>query len=428
MTDFGYGICNKGYIEGPVTIRTILTCTLLVFAVAATPQDLDEGRQAYESGDYETALRILRPLAEQRNSEAQYQIGWVFQPYDWSKAVYWWRHAAEQGHAKAQDAMGMAYNYGFGVQQNDREATKWYRMAAEQGYSDAQYSLGEAYGLGKGVTKDPAEALNWYRLWAIQDDAIAKYGLGVRLKSGIVVPQDQVEAVKWFRRAAELGHIYAQYDLGVAYFTGEGVPRDHVEAAKWYRRAAEQGHASAQYNIGIAYDLGLGMPQNHVEAVRWFRAAADQSHAFAQYKLGFAYASSQGVHQDIVYAHVWSNLAAAQGNESSKIMRDDLQSRMSREQVAEAQQIASSWQPGSPLGLGEGVSFIQRALWKLGHSPGTIDGRIGLRTRSAIRAFQQEQGLPVDGEVSAKLVQALRYALADQAIEDAVLEDASDMH
>ena len=87
---------------------------------------------------------------------------------------------------------------------------------------------------------------------------------------------------------------------------------------------------------------------------------------------------------------------------------------MSREQVAEAQRIASSWQPGSPLGLGEGTSFIQRALWQLGHSPGTIDDRAGPQTRTAIRAFQQEQGLPVDGEVSEELKRALLVTLATE--------------
>ena len=43
------------------------------------------------------------------------------------------RQAAEQGHADAQYNLGLMYDRGDGVPENDAEAVKWYRMAAEQG-------------------------------------------------------------------------------------------------------------------------------------------------------------------------------------------------------------------------------------------------------------------------------------------------------
>ena len=48
------------------------------------------------------------------------------------------RHAAEQGDADAQFTLGFRYEYGLGVPQDDAEAVRWYRLAAEQGNASAQ--------------------------------------------------------------------------------------------------------------------------------------------------------------------------------------------------------------------------------------------------------------------------------------------------
>lgn len=75
-------------------------------------------------------------------------------------AIKWFRMAAENGIADAQEALGRHY-----VQESDfQEAAKWYRLAAEQGHSLAQYELGKMYAEGRGVTKDLYEAAKWCRL------------------------------------------------------------------------------------------------------------------------------------------------------------------------------------------------------------------------------------------------------------------------
>ena len=45
---------------------------------------------------------------------------------------------------------------------------KWYQLAADQGHADAQYSLGVSYETGKGVAEDNAEAVKWYQRAAEQ--------------------------------------------------------------------------------------------------------------------------------------------------------------------------------------------------------------------------------------------------------------------
>jgi hypothetical protein len=53
------------------------------------------------------------------------------------------------------------------------------------------------------------------------------------------------------------------------------------------------------------------------------------------------------------------------------------------------------------------VTLIQRALAQNGYDPGPADGLMGMRTRQAIRKFQQDHGLKVDGESSVALLAAL---------------------
>ena len=59
--------------------------------------------------------------------------GW---PQSDAEAVKWYRKAAEQGHAAAQNNLGAMYANGQGVARSDAEAVKWFRKAAEQGYAD----------------------------------------------------------------------------------------------------------------------------------------------------------------------------------------------------------------------------------------------------------------------------------------------------
>lgn len=53
------------------------------------------------------------------------------------------------------------------------------------------------------------------------------------------------------------------------------------------------------------------------------------------------------------------------------------------------------------------VRRVQSALTKKGYDPGPIDGQIGRRTSLAIEAFQKDQGLHADGELSPALLRLL---------------------
>ena len=86
--------------------------------------DFDKGLDAYDRGDYATALREFKPLAEQGDAYAQYNLGVMYDkgqgvPKDYKTAVKWYTLAAEQGDADAQNNLGLMYDEGKGVPQND---------------------------------------------------------------------------------------------------------------------------------------------------------------------------------------------------------------------------------------------------------------------------------------------------------------------
>jgi len=162
------------------------------------------------------------------------------------------------------------------------------------------------------------------------------------------VPKDTAEAVKWYRLAAKQGYGTAQGNLGLMYDKGQGVPKDDAEAVKWYRLAAEQGHAAAQLNLGVMYDKGQGVPKDAAEAVKWYRLAAKQGDAGAQFNLSGMYWRGEGTPQNYVLAYSWVSIAAANGHADARKFRDLLAEKMTREQIAEAQRLAATFQPKQP--------------------------------------------------------------------------------
>ena len=181
---------------------------------------------------------------------------------------------------------------------------------------------------------------------ADQGNASAQSYLGFMYEIGEGVSKNEAEAMKWYRLAADQGEAVAQINLGRMYADGRGVPENDTEAVKWFRLAADQGVADAQFNLGVMYADGQGVPENDTEAVKWFRLAADQDVADAQFNLGVMYADGQGVPEDYVLGFAWLNLAAAQGNERASEYRDNLQTRMNADQIAQAQEMSATLSDG----------------------------------------------------------------------------------
>ena len=112
--------------------------------------DYKGGIDAFNREDYAAAYRTWQPLAEQGDVDAQFMLGVLYVngwgvPQDDIEASRWNRRAAEQGAVDAQSFMGYMYDDCVGVPQDDVEATRWYRKAVEQGDVEAQYELSDRY-------------------------------------------------------------------------------------------------------------------------------------------------------------------------------------------------------------------------------------------------------------------------------------------
>ena len=86
------------------------------------------GKRAAEHGFIEGATIVGNMYSEGRPRVKQ----------DYSKALHWYRKAADAGDAYAQYWVGVFYEFGFGVEKNLENAFCWYRKAKESGYKTAQ--------------------------------------------------------------------------------------------------------------------------------------------------------------------------------------------------------------------------------------------------------------------------------------------------
>jgi len=170
-----------------------LLCLVLLCAQPALADSLTDAETAIGRRDYVSALNILRPLAEQGDATAQFQLGHL-----WAT--------------------------GSGVPQDNAEAAKWYLSAAVRGYVRAQATAGEMYAEGKGVQRDPAEAVRWYRKAAERMCAPAMVALGVMYAEGKGVRKDQAEALRWWQQAANIGDLRARDLIRKARAQANGAP------------------------------------------------------------------------------------------------------------------------------------------------------------------------------------------------------------
>ena len=118
------------------------------------------------------------------------------------------------GDADEWNNLGLAYQYGKdGKPKNYSEAARYYRMAAEQGHAGAQNNLGFCYHNGWGVPKDMTQAAMWYKKSADQGNAWGQSNYGTCLEFGWGVKKNLSAAIDMYCRAAAQGHASAKKHL-----------------------------------------------------------------------------------------------------------------------------------------------------------------------------------------------------------------------
>jgi hypothetical protein len=176
-------------------LTAILCVTLAVLLGSAGMSwsaDFQKGVDAYNRGDYATALREWKPLAEQGNAPAQTNLGVMYAkgrgvPQNFETAMKLHTLAAEQGNVLAQFNLGLMYEDGHGVPKNYKTAVRWYRLGAEQGYARAQSNLGAMYADGQGVLQDYVRAHMWFDIAASSGHENIMENVTVRRMGGVFI-------------------------------------------------------------------------------------------------------------------------------------------------------------------------------------------------------------------------------------------------
>ncbi len=144
----------------------LIACAILPAALPAWAGPLEDGLAAYKKGEFDAAVALLRPLAEQGNAQAEEKLGRMYQR---GKGVKWYRLAADQGNPLAQVGLGYMLLDGSSEKPDVEGAAAMFSKAAAQGDALAMLALGTLYELGRGVTKDWVQAHKWYALASVDD-------------------------------------------------------------------------------------------------------------------------------------------------------------------------------------------------------------------------------------------------------------------
>jgi TPR repeat protein len=251
------------------------------------------GEESNSEERREKALECFQRAAEQGHAGAQNQLGLAYAKSGNEKAaIEWFFRAAKQEYADAQNNLGMMERKSGRYE----EALAWFRRAAAWECSSALYNMGRMYEHGWGVERDAGLAAGWFRRAAEQGDTDSQFYVAGKYLEGGVDMQDKIET-EYFENAARRGHAGAQLCLGWLYTEGLGVLLDTGLAAEWFEKAGIQGLAAAQFCLGWLLAERGGRVFDD-EAAAWFQESAEQGYADAWFGLGVLYAGESALWQD----------------------------------------------------------------------------------------------------------------------------------
>jgi TPR repeat protein len=125
---------------------------LAVLPLAVSAQDLKKGLEAYDVGDFQTALIYFKDIA-------------AGPPYEYEDSISINGFTQVIPVGQVRHYLGLIHEHGgHGVLQDYAEAIKWYRLAAEQGKASAQVNLGLMYQGGLGLLQSNVMAHMWFNI------------------------------------------------------------------------------------------------------------------------------------------------------------------------------------------------------------------------------------------------------------------------
>lgn len=247
-------------------------------------------------------------------------------------------------------------------------------------------------------------------LWTVQftgcaqvDQAKTSLANQIAFENGnkAMANEDYDLAADQYRKAAAAGNAEAAYYLGLLASGGGNLPINEQEAFQSMHMSAEKGYGPAQKLLGMWHMKGDFAPKDPAKAIYWFNKAADQGDRSAMFFLGTMCAKGQGVPRDYDTALGWFQMARAKGFPvKPELLTLEGVAAFGRKFDSAPAAIEKSTLQDRPAT----VRNVQDGLTRLGYKPGPVDGMMGKKTANAIRAFQRDVDMPVDGKVSDALM------------------------
>lgn len=166
--------------------------------------------------DVRQAKNFFQFLAQKRYARAEYSLGVCFDlglgvSKSNEMAVYWYRRAANQNNANAQNNLGCYYySYGSKLSKSNETAVYWFRKAADQGLVDAQNNLGICYARGQGgVSQSYETAVHWFRkVYQSYEIAVHCFKIAIEQRQTVSFSYEVYES--WRQMAVEPGNAIVQ--------------------------------------------------------------------------------------------------------------------------------------------------------------------------------------------------------------------------
>jgi TPR repeat protein len=168
-------ICAKSNAVSPQGRQrkyVALLCSLTLFLCSGVrAEGLADADEAFDRGEFVTALELYEALSNQQEPAATYRLGLMYEQGlgtdpDPMVAASWYQKAQALESPEAIGALADLHLKGVGVIQDFKEALRLNISAAEAGYAPAQYNLAVAYANGVGTFRDPVKAHMWFNIAA----------------------------------------------------------------------------------------------------------------------------------------------------------------------------------------------------------------------------------------------------------------------
>jgi TPR repeat protein len=229
---------------------------------------------------------VLSPASIARRAEAldrahHYNLGGVLR-----------KLACTRGDGGACYSLGVMYNRGLGVTEDDSRAAAFYSDACDAGHAGGCRNLSFMYE-GNGLAKDTtlAAALHERELTFLSQDCAAgdasscyEAGLAYDVADsadGNSAARDDSRVAAFYQKACDAGSARGCYELAGKYETGKGVVKDDFRASDLYSQACNAGILGGCTRLATKYQFGMGIGKNLLRARQLWDKACSMGDEFS---------------------------------------------------------------------------------------------------------------------------------------------------